>query len=156
MTMPLSFNREPSELPIDKKERHEELVDLFGEFLFWLRNTSLATSRKLAESQAAREKLGSIRRICYDDVADLPEETREAALLFAEESLDGFLERLLWCLGDEGTDSRFGREHAYRFRVELEVVDVKTEEVVEVETINRGGKFFGKYWGRWLNQFSAK
>jgi hypothetical protein len=47
-------------------------------------------------------------------------------------------------------------QHAFRFRVEMEIVDVQTGEIVETETINRGEKFFGKYWGRWLNRYSSQ
>jgi hypothetical protein len=86
----------------------------------------------------------------------LPPEQREAAMLLVEETLNGFAERLVWLLGDEGTDARLGSRHAYRFRVEMEIVDVETGEVIEEETINRGGKFFGSYWGRWLNRFSSR
>jgi len=50
-----------------------------------------------------------------------------------------------------------GPEDYVRSRgVELEIVDVRTEEVVECETINRGGRFFGKNWGRWLNRFRTR
>ena len=153
---PLRIDITPSDLPSDPKERHQKYVDAFGEFIFWLRNWSLDASRHLIESSEAREALGTVRRRYYDGVAQLTPEQREAALLIAQETLDGLLQRLTWALGDEGTDARLGQGHAYRFRVEMEIVDVATGEVVEVETINRGGKFFGSYWGRWLNRFASK
>lgn len=153
---PLAFDKEPSQLPSDKGERHEALVDLFGQFLFWLRNWAIDASRKLIESEEARAKLGTIRRKNYDAVARMPLEQREAAMLLAEETLNGFAERLVWFLGDEGTDSRFGARHAYRFRVEMEIVDTETGEIVEVEALNRGGRFFGSYWGRWLNRHGKR
>lgn len=156
MSAPLSFSQEPSSISTKSRERHEQLVDLFGQFLFWLRNRSLSSSRLLVNSQDARKKLGKIRRKYYDGVAAMSEEEREAALLLAEETLDGFLERLTWLLGDEGTDARFGTHHAYRFRVDMEIVDVESGEVVDTETINRGGRFFGSYWGRWLNHHRDK
>ena len=77
-------------------------------------------------------------------------------MLLAEETVNGFLERLLWSLGDEGIDSRIGQSHAYRFRIEMEIVDLESEEVVQSETINRGGKFFGSYWGKWLDRHRDK
>jgi len=84
-------------------------------------------------------------------------EQREAAMLLVDETLNGFTERLAWCLGDKGTDARLGKQHAYRFRVVMEIVDVETHEIVEEATINCGGKkFFGDYWGRWLNRFSMR
>jgi hypothetical protein len=153
---PLSFDKDISQLPSDGKQRHEALVDLFGQFLFWLRNSSLRASRTFIESAEAREKLGTIRSRYYEGVAQLPPEQREAAMLLVEETLNGFAERLVYILGDEGTDARIGSRHAYRFRVEMEIVDIETGDVVEEETINRGGKFFGSYWGRWLNHFSSR
>lgn len=150
----LTFESDLSQLPSEKRARHEAFVDLFGQFLFWLRNSSLRASRKLLESSELREKLGAIRREPYEAVAQMASDQREASMLLVEESLNGFAERLAWYLGDEGTDARLGSHHSYRFRIEMEVVDVESGEVVEVETINRGGKFFGSYWGRWLNRYS--
>ncbi len=127
---PLAFNQEPSALPSDAKERHEALVELFGQFLFWLRNWAIDASRNLVESEDARGKLGAIRRKYYEGVAQMPQQQREAAMLLAEETVDGFAERLVWFLGDEGTDSKFGARHAYRFRVEMEIVDIETGRIV--------------------------
>lgn len=151
----LSFDYRPSELPADPKSRHEVLVDCFGQFLFWLRNWSTSASRGLVESADARERLGTIRRTPYEGVAAMTKENRDAALLFAQETLDGFLERFLWSLGDEGTDARFGPNLAYRFRVEMEIVNVDTGDICDEEPINRGGRFMGSNWGRWLNRYSA-
>jgi hypothetical protein len=153
---PLAFGNDLSQLPSDRAERHEVFVDFFGQFLIWLRNSSLQASRKFIESDEWREKLGAIRCRYYEGVARMPPEQREAAMLLVEETLNGFTERLTWLLGDEGTDARMGSRHAYRFRVEMEIVDVETGELVEVETINRGGKFFGANWGRWLNRYSSQ
>ncbi len=118
------------------------LVGFFGHFLFWLRNRAIDASRTLIESEEARGKLGTIRRKHYDGVAQMPPDQREEAMRLVEETLNGFAERLVWSLGDEGTDSRFGSRHAYRFRVEMEIVDADTGEVVYEETLNRGGKFY--------------
>jgi hypothetical protein len=156
MNQPLSFNREPSELLMDGKRRHEEFVDLFGQFLFWIRNWSLHTATTLVESEEAREKLGTIRRKYYDSIAKMAPDEKDAAFLFVEGTLDGFLERFIWSLGNEGTDARFGERHAYRFEIKMEIVDVQSGKIVHTESINRGGKFFGSYWGRWLNRYRAK
>lgn len=153
---PLAFDQEPSALPCEPKERHEAFVDLFGQFLLWLRNWAIDASRKFVVSEEARETLGAIRRKPFDGVAALPPEQREAAMLLVEEAVNGFAERLVWFFGDEGTDLRFGSGHAYRFRIEMEIVDIETGEIVDKETINRGGKFFGSYWGRWLNRFGKR
>ena len=84
-------------------------------------------------------------------------EQREAVMLLVEETLNGFGERLVWFLGGRGTDLPFGSTHAYRFQVFMEIVDAATKEIVETETISVGGKkFFGDYWGRWLNRYSSQ
>lgn len=153
MKAPLAFPQDPSDLSTNPAQRHQELVDLFGQFIFWIRNETLRASRTLVESEEGRENLGTIRRAPYEGTAYMRAEDRESALLLAEETLNGFIERLLWSLGDEGTDARYGPRNAYRFLVDMEIVDVQTEKVVHKETINRGGKFFGSYWGRWLNRF---
>jgi hypothetical protein len=153
--MHLATDKDVSQLLSDDKKRHEVFVEFFGQFLFWLRNSSLSTSRHFIESDELREKLGTIRRQYYEGVARMPPEQREAAMLLVEETLNGFAERLTWLLGDEGTDARIGQRHAYRFRLEMEIVDIESGEVIGEETINRGDKFFGSYWGRWLNRYSA-
>jgi hypothetical protein len=153
---PLAFDQEPSALPSDPGARHEAFVELFGQFLFWLRNWAIDASRTLVGSEEARGKLGSIRRKPFEGVAALPPEQRDAAMLLAEETVNGFTERLIWFFGDEGTDSRIGARHAYRFRIEMEVVDIETGEIVEEHSINRGGEFFGSYWGRWLSRFGKR
>jgi hypothetical protein len=155
MTNPLRFERGLLDIPTDSKERHQEIVDCFGRFLFWLRNWSLDASRQFVDSEESRNALATIRRRPYEGVAAMTPEQRDAALLLAKESLDGFLERFLWFMGDEGTDAKFGRNLAYRFRIEMELVDVETGEIRDQETINRGGDFFGSYWGRWLNRYGA-
>ena len=38
----------------------------------------------------------------------------------------------------------------------MEIVDVATNDVVESDVVSVGGKrFFGDYWGRWLNRYGA-
>jgi hypothetical protein len=156
MNGPKAFQQEPSELPEDPAGRHEALVDLFGQFVFWIRNSTIRATRIFVHSEAAREKLGTVRGKYYDAVARMSPEDRESALQLAEQAVNGFLQRLIWCLGNGGTDARFGKSHAYRFRVEMEIVDIDTAEIVEVASINRGKKFFGKYFGRWLNRHRDK
>ena len=144
------------ELPADPSERHEVLLDVFGQWIFWHRNRALQASQEFVESGADRGKLGAIRRKYFDGVAALDREQRQAAMLLAQATLDAFLEQLIWSLGDEGTDAKFDDRHAYRFRLEIELVEVNSNEAVEQVPINRGGRFFGKNWGRWLNKFKSK
>ena len=154
MTNTLCFDSGPDHLSSDDVTRHEELVDVFGKFLIWQRNRTLDVVRRLVESSEARDQLGSLRRAPYDAVAQLESTERSAVSDIAEETLNCFLERLLWALGDEGVDARFGSRHAYRFRLQLEIVDSQSGEIIEDRAINRGGKrFFGSNWGRWWNKF---
>ena len=145
------------DLPTDPKERHEMLVDVFGRYLFWLRNWSVDATRQLAESQEAREELGTIRRKKYDDFSALTPEQREMVCKVSEATVDRFIQLFLTLLAGTGVDQRFGSDHAIRFKLDMEICDVENADVVEQETVNRGGKkFFADYWGRWLNSFTSK
>lgn len=150
---PLAIDQEYDDLPDDKQERHEYFVDFFGQFLFWLRNWSLDASRTLVDSEQARQELGSIRRRYYDGVGEMGPQQKAAAMRLVEESLNGFGERLTWFLGGRSQDLRLGSRHAIRFQVQIEVVDLESDSVIETVTVTVGGRrFFGKYWGRWLNR----
>ncbi|MBI1321660.1 hypothetical protein GC170_00515 [bacterium] len=154
---PPQFDIDFETLPPDPAERHEELVDVFGRYLFWLRNWSVSATQELAESEEARAKLGTIWRKKYDELAALTPEQRGIAFEIAEASVDRFIQLFLTMMADMGTDQRLGRDHAIRFNLEMEICDVENGEVVDQETINRGGKkFFANYWGRWLNQFARE
>ena len=73
-------------------ERHETLVDMFGRVIFALRNGSINSARLFVGSAEAREKIGALRAESYERVAAIPEEHREAALVLAQETMDGFIE----------------------------------------------------------------
>lgn len=146
-----------ADLPSDPRERHEVLVDLFGRYLFWLRNWTVSATRELAESEEARDKLGTIRRKKYDELAALTPEQQDVACKISEATVDRFIQLFLTMLAGTGVDQRLGNDHAIRFKLDMEICDVENVELVDQETINRGGKkFFAAYWGRWLNQFASK
>jgi len=153
--MSYCFKIDFESLPDSGSDRHKAFVDMFGEFLLWHRNRCFDAARRLVQDEDAREAVGRIRSEVYTKVANLGNSEREVAIEFSVEVVNGFIERLLYALGDEGFDARLGSEHAYRYRVELEVVDLSSGEVVEVDTINRGGRFFGANWGAWLNRFNS-
>lgn len=151
---PPQFDIDFENLPSDPEERHEVLVDLFGRYLFWLRNWSVSETQELTDSEEARKSLGTIRRKKYDTLAALTPEQRDVAFEISEASVDRFIQLFLTMMADMGTDQRLGKDHAIRFKLEMEICDVENGEVVEQETISRGGrKFFANYWGRWLNRF---
>lgn len=144
-------------LPSDPRERHEVLVDLFGRYVLWLRNWTVRATGELTESEEARDKIGTIRREKYDDLAALTPEQQDVARKISEATVDRFIQLLLTTLAGTGVDQRLGNDHAIRFKLDMEICDVENGEVVDQETINRGGKkFFADYWGRWRNQFAAK
>jgi hypothetical protein len=142
-----------TELPDDPAERHEALVDIFGQFVMWMRDWTVAATRELGESQVSRDQIRAISREKWESLAKLSPEDRALAYDVAEATTDRFIQMLLAMLGNQGVDQRLGREHGVRFRLDLEICDAETLEVVESETINCGGKkFFGDYWGRWINR----
>lgn len=150
---PLTIDLKFSDLPAASRERHEALVDIFGQYLVWLRSWVMEASSELVESQEARTRLGAIRSRRYDPVASLDSDQRRAACKFAEATLDHFIQLFLTMLSGTGVDQRLGNDHAIRFVLAMEILNVQNEAVVEQEVINRGGeKFFADYWGRWLNR----
>ena len=144
------------ELPGDPKQRHEALVDAFGEYIVWVRQQTLMRSRRLVESREAREELGRIFRDAYEEASTMSTEDRERSYRLVESGVDFFARLFLTMVSGTGFDHPFGPKHAVRFRIEMEICDGNSGEVVEEETINRkGAKFFPDYWGRWLNRAKA-
>jgi hypothetical protein len=144
-------------LSTEPKQRHEELVDLFGQYVFWIRNWTIESTRQLVESPDAQQQLSTIFREPYEEAAKLSSEDRERALKLAESSVDAFIILLLRTFAHRGIDFLFGSRHAVRYRLEMEIVDQETDEVVHEEVINRDGrKHFADYWGRWLNRHRKK
>jgi|688.fasta_scaffold410732_2 hypothetical protein len=143
-----------SGLPTEPKERHEALVDVLGELLLSLRNWSVAATRRVLESSNSQPGTLTPRESQFAGLADLSPEQRELVGKLSQVTTDRFIQLLLTMLGGTGVDQRLGDEHAIRFKLDLEICRVDTHDVVEVETLNRGGKkFFGDYWGRWINRF---
>ncbi|MFO0949528.1 MAG: hypothetical protein U1D30_27040 [Planctomycetota bacterium] len=142
------------ELPSDPKERHEALVDLFGEYVLWVREQAISRIRRLVESEEERNKLGTLFRDVFEDAANLPVKDRIIALRLVESAIGNFAGLFLTMMSGQGFDDSLGPNHVFRYRLDMEVCDVEKGEVVYEETINRGGKkFFPEYWGRWLNKY---
>lgn len=140
-------------LPDEPKARHEELVDLFGRYVMWLRTWSSSSVRQLVESSEARGQLGTILRHPYEEAARLSSEDRERAIKLADTAVDGFIELLLRLLAHRGFDFHLGPNHSVRYKLVMEIVDNESGDVVQEEIINRSGKkHFADYWGRWLNR----
>ncbi|HYP08468.1 MAG TPA: hypothetical protein VER03_19695 [Bryobacteraceae bacterium] len=138
----------------DSRQRHEELVDLFGQYIIWMRDWTNKSTRQLIESADLRQQLGEIVRQPYEEAAKLSEDDRERAIILAESSVEAFIELFLRLFAHQGMDFALGDSHSVRFRLDMEIVDRVTEVVVHQEIINRNGrKHFADYWGRWLNRF---
>lgn len=145
------------ELPSDPVERHEALVDIFGQYVNWIRDWSVGTTRGLGESEQSRENIRAVNRDRWEKLAQLSNEERTIVYDISEATIDRFVQMLLVMLGNQGVDQQLGNNHSIRFKLDLEICSSETNEVVETETINRGGKkFFGDYWGRWLNRLRGK
>ncbi len=87
-----------ADLPSDAEERHELLVDLFGRYIFWLRKWTVSATRELAESDEARDKLGTIRRKKYDELAALTPEQQRIACAICEATVDRFIQLFMTML----------------------------------------------------------
>src|SRR5215471_1951667 len=101
-----------------------------------MRNWAVARSKELANSADAREAIGTVRRKRFDGVASLNDAERDATVSFAEATVDEFCDLLLRLLGNEGYDLRVGSGEAVRLSLEMEFVDVASEQVVETDLIN--------------------
>jgi hypothetical protein len=153
---PLKIQAGLDALPTEAKARHEALVDIFAQHLFWARNAVLASSRGLAESAQERQRLGRLFRTTFENLGNLEPPQREAAYDFTKACLDSFARELLRLIGNEGLDLKLGVQHALKFHLDVEILDTETGDVVESETISSGGdKFLPDYWGRWLNRYGS-
>lgn len=142
-----------TELPSDPAERHEALVDIFGRYMMWMREWAIETTRDLGESEESRSKIPQLRREKWERLSEMTEDERAVVYDISQATMDRFIQMFLVMMGNTGVDQRLGNDHSVRFKLDLEICDVESIEVVESETINRGGKkFFGDYWGRWLNR----
>lgn len=144
------------DIPLDPKERHELFVGFLGQHLFSTRNQRLAAIRRLVESAEDRNRLGAIRRQPYEAVGALDPTGQQAAIALAQTAIDLFMQDLLGLLQNIGPDVRLGEDHALRYRLWLEVIDLAEEghPLVAEELVNRGGKrSLENYFGHWLNKY---
>ena len=138
-------------------ERHELLVDLFGSYLMWMRNRAIDSTKELASFSESREKLGRIHREPFDQAAQLSSQDLERAIELSMVTVDSFAQLFLKVLAHRGIDFSLGKNNALRFRLDMEIIEKDTEEIVYEDTINRDcEKHFGDYWGRWLNRYGKQ
>jgi hypothetical protein len=146
------------DLPPDPKERHEAFVTFLGQHLFSIRNQRLGAIRRLVESRELRNRLGTIHRRPYETVGALDEAGQEAAIALVQTAIDLFMQDLLGLFQNIGPDVRLGRDHALRYKLWLEVIDLTNDDepTVAAEVVNRGGqRALETYFGRWLDKYST-
>ena len=156
MTRPPTIDVFLDQLPTDPKERHEVLVEVFGKYVFWMRNFVLSDKCKLVESSEAREQLAALFRDPFDSMAKLDSHERKVAYEFAQECVDSFARELLRLLANRGFDLQLSDQNVVRFRLVMELCSGATGEVIDEEILNRGVRHFPDYWGRWLNRFYVR
>ncbi len=143
-------------LPNTPADCHQALVDLFGQFLMDIRKTVAENSWLRLTDDEKRARMPKLTREVYEKLASLETEQKRDVCDFAKAHGDRMIQQLLFVLTSQGTDIGFGPDHAIRFRLDVEILDRNSGEVVREEPINRGGsKAFYDYWGRWLNRYGA-
>jgi hypothetical protein len=152
MTKPPTTDLTPDNLPSQPEKRHQALVGLFGKYLFWIRQFVLGQKEHLVESPGARNQLGKIFQKPYEKMASLGVNEQMIAYEFSKVCIDAFAKELLLLLGNEGVDLEMGNKNAIRFRLQMEIVDKATGNIILEETLNRGGKFFPEYWSHWVKE----
>lgn len=153
MTRPPTLKIALDELSVDQRKRHEALVQSFGQYVFWIRRSILDDKCNLVESAEARDQLGTIFREPFARMAELDPSQRETAYRFAQECIDGCFRELMRLFAHAGFDLPMTDGNVARFRLILEICDGETGDVLSEEVLNRDGRHFPDYWGRWLNRF---
>lgn len=153
MIAPPVFPFDLGSLPDDDRVRHEKLVELFGDYMMWIRKQTLKHADSSTSSIENCQSIASVSREPYEAIANMNPEDRQKALAFAKIAVDTYARIFLTVLAGTGDDQKLGDQHSAKFRLNLEIHDVASGELVVDETVNRGGKkFFPEYWGRWINK----
>jgi hypothetical protein len=155
--MPPTVNGTFDDLPATPGDRHEAFVSFFGQHLFSIRNQRIAAIRRCIESAEVRERLGNYHRRHYEAISSLSPEGQDAAVALAQYSIDLFMQDLLSLFQNTGPGVRLGTDHAFKYQLVLEIMDLGDDEepVVAEELVNHGGaRALGDYFGRWLNAYS--
>jgi hypothetical protein len=143
------------EMPSEREDRKEAVVELFGQHVFSLRNQLFERLRHLIESAEDRGRLGFLHRKEYDAVAALDPTAQEAALALARKAIDNYLQDILMLFTGTGDSLLLGPQHAINYRLALQVKEINTDHVVEEFEINREcQKVFYTYYARWLNRYA--
>lgn len=142
---------------LTEAEQHEALLEVFGEHVFWARNSVLGSIEGLITAKDKRERLARAHREPFDRAANLGDDERQIALRLLEKGIDSFAKELLRIIGNEGLDLRINDREAVRYRLDAELCSADSGDVRTTQTISRGGKrFLPECWGRWLNKFRRR
>jgi hypothetical protein len=148
-------NRTPADLPDDPEGRAAVEVDLFGQHLFFLRNRRLAALQRLISDADARSQLGTIRRRAYDAVASLDNASKSACLGLAQAAIDLYMQDFLSLLSSSGTALKLGDDHAIRYKLTMQVIDMDHNILWEDAITQSGVRNLPGYFGRWLNAYKS-
>jgi hypothetical protein len=140
----------------DPAKRSEVFADLLGVYIMWIRSRVVNSARIRISSEEDRAKMGKLFRAVYDRIAMLEPEQREAALKFAERCVDNFAQELLMLLSHVGNDLRLSSGNVIRLRLDMEIINPETDQVLASEGVNRGRTYLPSRWGRWLNQSATQ
>jgi hypothetical protein len=149
-------------LPADAKERHEALIDLFGQHVFWMRNHVGEKVEQLLQDPELRKKLGRIPAEPYEQVATLGKEVENKAKALARAAVDQFIREMMSLLMNRGVGTKLGEDHCIKYELNLEIHRIPKDEefadgerepdtLVEYDTINIDGRrAFSQYFGTWI------
>lgn len=153
MITPPVFPFDLDSLPENNQERHERVVELFGDYMMWIRGQTMEHVSSLTSSVDSSHSIARVSREPYEAVASMSVPDREKAIALAKVAIDSYAKIFLTMLSGTGNDQRLGVDHSAKFLLSMEIHDIEKDEVVVDEIVNRGGKkFFPEYWGRWINK----
>lgn len=143
-------------LVIQNAKERGALTDAFGKLVMHMRKRVVDSARRKVDSEEERTEMGAVFRRIYDAVAAMDPDARERALKLSERCADNMAKEFLMLLANRGHDLRISDNHAIRFRMNIEVVDVVTGDVVLSHPADDSPGYLPQLWGRWINRFTVK
>jgi len=115
----------------DPAERHEQLLECFGQDLLGLRNDALKGVYEHLE-RTSWERLLPYDRDFFSRVASLlSPEQREISRKLTERVITAFMERLMTMLNADAANQPLGEEHGIRYRLLAEIQRCPREKPTE-------------------------
>jgi hypothetical protein len=153
---PPNANIDESSIFTAGEQRRQIFIDLFGFYMVWARAFVLQQAKGLVESEALRSSLGTIMRVPYERVSKLNLDQQEDTFRLSEKCVDQFAMQMLGFLTNSGNDVRVSNRYSYRLKIDVEIYDVETGELVASENINKSIIYLPKFWFKWVNRYEFK